>query len=248
MTPSSRPLGTVAHWCRARSGAISSVPSQKSLTYCDGSPRRWRRWASSEYSRYSLVGPPCQRRGSLAGIGKGLLTRDTRVGPSLARHMERMPSSCALREIPWRVRTPLLLALWDKVSPSLQERVNDANASFFSSMASRVPCRVVDRGDHTAVVRVEGDGEDRAHGVVGGGDERQSAGGFGAVLASNGQADKQNKLHVAPDQACSVNLGSKDRVGPVSGDGALGGGIPQPGAADRDRSGPPLRRPGPRHN
>jgi len=46
----------------------ASVPSPKFVTYFAGPRRSWRRCASSEYSRYSCVGAPCQERRSLAEI------------------------------------------------------------------------------------------------------------------------------------------------------------------------------------
>jgi len=62
---------------------IARVPNQKYLAYSDGHLRRRQRSFSSEYSRYSVVEAPCQRRGWLDGIGKLCWKHDTRLNKLL---------------------------------------------------------------------------------------------------------------------------------------------------------------------
>ena len=67
----------------------ASVPSPKFVTYFAGPRRPWRRCASSEYSRYSCVGAPCQERRSLAEIGNELRGQDTMATPQRAARRRR---------------------------------------------------------------------------------------------------------------------------------------------------------------
>ncbi len=66
---------------------MASAPRLKSLADLAGSRRRWLRWASSTYSRYSDVGPSRQPRRPLGDPGEGCRTRDTGSGCDREREL-----------------------------------------------------------------------------------------------------------------------------------------------------------------
>ena len=75
----------------------ASVLSEKFVTQFAGPRRPWLRWASSEYSRYAVVGPPCQDHRWLADLCNDLLGQDTSnrcdddAGRSIMVHPGELP-------------------------------------------------------------------------------------------------------------------------------------------------------------
>ena len=81
----------------------TSIPSRKFVIYLDGSRRRRQRWACSEFSRYSVVGPPCRSRRSLTDIHNEFPGRDAKGRPfPVSRRntgISRKELACRLNEI-----------------------------------------------------------------------------------------------------------------------------------------------------
>ena len=74
----------------------TSILSEEFVTQFAGHRRPWLRGASSEYSRYAVVGPPCQDRRWLADLCNELLGKDTSMQTAKRHLLAAMALICVL--------------------------------------------------------------------------------------------------------------------------------------------------------